>query len=141
METVWRAPIGREVTLNPEGGTVLADIEIAQQATLKRINELAAERLGIPEDQIEPYGHYKAKLSSEYLASLSDKPEGKLVLVTAISPTPAGEGKTTTTVGLGDALNRIGKNAVATITASRFSFTGTGGGKANTCHGDSGGPA
>ena len=91
---------------------MLADIEIAQQATLKRINELAADRLGIPENQIEPYGHYKAKLSSEYLASLSDKPDGKLVLVTAISPTPAGEGKTTTTVGLGDALNRIGKNAV-----------------------------
>ncbi len=109
---VWLAPFGREIFFIPEGGTVLADIEIAQQATLKRINELAADRLGIPENQIEPYGHYKAKLSSEYLASLSDKPDGKLVLVTAISPTPAGEGKTTTTVGLGDALNRIGKNAV-----------------------------
>ena len=91
---------------------MLADIEIAQQADLKRIGELAANRLGIPEDQIEPYGHYKAKLSSEFVASLSDKPDGKLVLVTAISPTPAGEGKTTTTVGLGDALNRLGKNAV-----------------------------
>ncbi len=109
---VWLAPFGREIFFIPEGGTVLADIEIAQQATLKRINELAADRLGIPENQIEPYGHYKAKLSSEYLASLSDKSDGKLVLVTAISPTPAGEGKTTTTVGLGDALNRIGKNAV-----------------------------
>ncbi|UCH50339.1 MAG: formate--tetrahydrofolate ligase [Betaproteobacteria bacterium] len=90
----------------------MTDIEIAQQAKLKRIGALASDRLGIPEDQIEPYGHYKAKLSSEFVASLLDKPDGKLVLVTAISPTPAGEGKTTTTVGLGDALNRIGKNAV-----------------------------
>ena len=91
---------------------MLTDIEIAQQAQLKRITALAGDRLGVPEDQIEPYGHYKAKLSSEFVASLSDKPDGKLVLVTAISPTPAGEGKTTTTVGLGDALNRIGKQAV-----------------------------
>ncbi len=91
---------------------MLTDIEIAQQAKLRRIAGLAAERLGIPEDQIEPYGHYKAKLSPEFLAGLSAKPDGKLILVTAISPTPAGEGKTTTTVGLGDALNRIGKNAV-----------------------------
>ncbi|UCD70367.1 MAG: formate--tetrahydrofolate ligase [Betaproteobacteria bacterium] len=90
----------------------MTDIEIAQQAKLTRIGKLAAERLGIPEDQIEPYGHYKAKLSSDFIARLSDKPDGKLVLVTAISPTPAGEGKTTTTVGLGDALNHIGKNAV-----------------------------
>jgi len=91
---------------------VLTDIEIAQQAKLKRIGDLAAERLGIGEDRIEPYGHYKAKLSPEFLAGLSGKPDGKLILVTAISPTPAGEGKTTTTVGLGDALNRIGKKAV-----------------------------
>jgi formate--tetrahydrofolate ligase len=90
---------------------VLPDIEIAQQAALRRIGELAEDRLGIPVDQLEPYGHYKAKISSEYLASLSDKPDGKLILVTAISPTPAGEGKTTTTVGLGDGLNRIGKKA------------------------------
>ena len=88
------------------------DIEIAQQAALRRISELAEDRLGIPVDQLEPYGHYKAKISSEYLASLSDRPDGKLILVTAISPTPAGEGKTTTTVGLGDALNRIGRKAV-----------------------------
>ena len=91
---------------------MLTDIEIAQQAKLKRIAGLATDRLGIPEEGIEPYGHYKAKLSSEFLAGLSGKPDGKLILVTAISPTPAGEGKTTTTVGLGDALNRIGKNAV-----------------------------
>jgi formate--tetrahydrofolate ligase len=102
----------REISFTPEGGKVLADIEIAQQAKLKRIGALAVGTLGIPEDQIEPYGHYKAKISSEFIASLSDKPDGKLVLVTAISPTPAGEGKTTTTVGLGDALNRIGKNAM-----------------------------
>jgi formate--tetrahydrofolate ligase len=86
----------REISFTPEGGKVLADIEIAQQAKLKRIGALAVGTLGIPEDQIEPYGHYKAKISSEFIASLSDKPDGKLVLVTAISPTPAGEGKTTT---------------------------------------------
>ena len=91
---------------------MLTDIEIAQQAKLRRIGELAAEKLGVPEEQIEPYGYFKAKLSLDYVASLRSKPDGKLVLVTAISPTPAGEGKTTTTVGLGDALNRIGKNAV-----------------------------
>ncbi len=88
------------------------DIEIAQQAALIPIGELAEDRLGIPVDHLETYGRYKAKISSEYLAGLSDNPDGKLILVTAISPTPAGEGKTTTTVGLGDALNRIGKKAV-----------------------------
>jgi formate--tetrahydrofolate ligase len=91
---------------------LLSDIEIAQSASLKRITPLARERLGIPEEHLEPYGHYKAKVSLDYLDSLRDRPDGKLVLVTAISPTPAGEGKTTTTVGLGDALNRIGKKAV-----------------------------
>ena len=91
---------------------MLSDIEIAQRAKLKRIVPLAKERLGIPEEHLEPYGHYKAKLSLEYLESLKDRPDGKLILVTAISPTPAGEGKTTTTVGLGDALNRIGKKAL-----------------------------
>jgi formate--tetrahydrofolate ligase len=88
------------------------DIEIAQRAKLKRITELALGWLGIAEEHLEPYGHYKAKLSLEYLQSLQDRPNGKLILVTAISPTPAGEGKTTTTVGLGDALNRIGKKAL-----------------------------
>ena len=92
--------------------TMKTDIEIAQQAKLKRITEVATERLGIPEEHVEPYGHYKAKLTNEFVASLKGKPDGKLILVTAISPTPAGEGKTTTTVGLGDALNSIGKNAL-----------------------------
>jgi len=91
---------------------MLTDIEIAQRAKLRRISELAGDRLGIPEAALEPYGHYKAKLSLEYLESLADRPDGKLILVTAISPTPAGEGKTTTTVGLGDALNQIGKKAL-----------------------------
>jgi formate--tetrahydrofolate ligase len=91
---------------------LLPDIEIAQQAKLSHIADMAEDRLGIPASQLEPYGHYKAKISSGFLASLSDKPDGKLILVTAISPTPAGEGKTTTTVGLGDALNRIGRKAI-----------------------------
>ena len=79
---------------------------------MRRIIELAQERFGIPDDHLSPYGHYKAKLSLDYVASLRDRPDGKLILVTAISPTPAGEGKTTTTVGLGDALNQIGKRAI-----------------------------
>ncbi|MGZ8265676.1 MAG: formate--tetrahydrofolate ligase, partial [Burkholderiales bacterium] len=86
----------------------LSDIEIAQQAKMQRITGLA-QKLGIPEDVLEPYGHYKAKVSLDYMDSLRDRKDGKLILVTAISPTPAGEGKTTTTVGLGDALNHIGK--------------------------------
>ena len=88
-----------------------SDIEIAQRAKLQRVTAIAA-KLGIPEEHLEPYGHYKAKFSLDYVNSLADKPDGKLILVTAISPTPAGEGKTTTTVGLGDALNRIGKKTV-----------------------------
>ena len=94
---------------------MLSDIEIAQQARMQRINVLARERLGIAEEHLEPYGHYKAKLSLAYLDSLKQRPDGKLILVTAISPTPAGEGKTTTTVGLGDALNRIGKKALIAL--------------------------
>jgi formate--tetrahydrofolate ligase len=86
---------------------MLSDIQIAQEAKLQRIAELARERLDIAPEHLEPYGHYKAKVHLDYLASLQDRPDGKLILVTAISPTPAGEGKTTTTVGLGDALNRI----------------------------------
>jgi len=89
-----------------------SNIEIAQRAKMRPIVELARERLGIPTEALEPYGHYKAKVSLDYLAQLEGRPEGKLVLVTAISPTPAGEGKTTTTVGLGDALNLIGKRAM-----------------------------
>jgi formate--tetrahydrofolate ligase len=88
-----------------------SDIEIAQKAKMLRVTEVAA-KLGIPEEHLEPYGHYKAKVSLGYIDTLADRPDGKLILVTAISPTPAGEGKTTTTVGLGDALNRIGKKAV-----------------------------
>ena len=89
---------------------MLTDIEIAQQAKQKPIVEIAA-RLGIPDAALEPYGRTKAKISLDWLAGLADRPNGKLILVSAISPTPAGEGKTTTTVGLGDALNRIGKKA------------------------------
>ena len=93
----------------------LSDIAIAQAATLKPILQLAQDRLGIPPEALEPYGHYKAKIDLGWLASQAHRPDGKLVLVTAISPTPAGEGKTTTTVGLGDALNRIGKRAVIAL--------------------------
>jgi formate--tetrahydrofolate ligase len=92
-----------------------SDIEIAQASTMLPIIELAEKRLGIPSSALEPYGHFKAKLSLAHLKSLSTKPNGKLILVTAISPTPAGEGKTTTTVGLGDALNRIGKRTVIAL--------------------------
>ncbi|MDE2358202.1 MAG: formate--tetrahydrofolate ligase, partial [Betaproteobacteria bacterium] len=88
------------------------DIEIAQKAKLVRISKIAKERLGIDDHHLEPYGHYKAKVSLDFLESIKDRPRGKLILVTAISPTPAGEGKTTTTVGLGDALNRIGKKSI-----------------------------
>ena len=91
-----------------------SDIEIAQAAKLEKISEIAA-KLDIPEESLEPFGHYKAKISLEYLNSLNSRPDGKLILVTAISPTPAGEGKTTTSVGLGDALNKIGKKALVTI--------------------------
>jgi len=94
---------------------VPSDLEIAQRATLKRITPLALDRLGIPEQHLEPFGHYKAKVSLDYLNTLDARPDGKLILVTAISPTPAGEGKTTTTVGLGDALNRIGKKATVCL--------------------------
>lgn len=89
-----------------------SDLEIAQAANKRPILELATDRLNIPSEQLEPYGRFKAKLSLDYINTLASRPNGKLVLVTAISPTPAGEGKTTTTVGLGDALNHIGKRAI-----------------------------
>jgi len=92
-----------------------SNIEIAQQAKMRPVLQIAKERLGIAEEHLEPYGRYKAKISLKYLESLKNKPDGKLVLVTAISPTPAGEGKTTTTVGLGDALNRLGKKAMVCL--------------------------
>jgi len=88
-----------------------SDIDIAQHATLLPIPEIAA-KLGIPPEALDTYGRFKAKLSLDYLASLEDRPDGKLILVTAMTPTPAGEGKTTTTVGLGDALNRIGRRTI-----------------------------
>ncbi|MBV9288100.1 MAG: formate--tetrahydrofolate ligase [Hyphomicrobiales bacterium] len=90
---------------------MISDIEIARAARLKPIAEIAA-KIAIPELALSPYGRFMAKLETAFLDSLKDRPDGKLILVTAISPTPAGEGKTTTTVGLGDALNRIGRKAV-----------------------------
>src|SRR5687767_7905113 len=96
---------------HPAGLPLASNIEIAQAAKMKRITEVAS-RLGFSEDDLEPYGRYKAKISLSAISKLKNKPNGKLVLVTAISPTPAGEGKTTTTVGLGDALNTLGKKAV-----------------------------
>lgn len=94
---------------------MLSDIEIANAATLRPIREVAAETLGIDEQHLVPYGHHKAKVDLGYLASLADRPLGKLVLVTALSPTPPGEGKTTTTVGLTDALHGLGHRAVACL--------------------------
>jgi len=88
-----------------------SDIEIAQAASMRPIGEIAA-KFGISDDALSPYGRYKAKVSLDYIRSLDSRPNGKLILVTAITPTPAGEGKTTTTVGLGDALNHIGKKAI-----------------------------
>ncbi|HWM81952.1 MAG TPA: formate--tetrahydrofolate ligase [Pseudolabrys sp.] len=89
-----------------------SDIEISQAATKRPIIDVAKEKLGITADSLEPYGHYKAKISMDYIESLKGRPNGKLILVTAISPTTAGEGKTTTTVGLTDALQHIGKKAM-----------------------------
>ena len=89
-----------------------SDIEIAQAARMRGIAEVGLDKLGIPAEALLNYGPYKAKVSLDYIRTLEDRPDGKLILVTAITPTPAGEGKTTTTVGLGDALNHIGKKAV-----------------------------
>ena len=87
-----------------------SDIEIAREASMQPITEVG-EKLGIPAEALLQYGPHKGKLSFDFINSLQDRPDGKLILVTAITPTPAGEGKTTTTVGLGDGLNAIGKNA------------------------------
>ena len=92
-----------------------SDIEISQAAHMRPILDVAKDKLGIAPEDLIPYGHYKAKVSLDYIASLSGRPDGRLILVTAITPTPAGEGKTTTTVGLGDALNEIGKKAIICI--------------------------
>ena len=91
-----------------------SDIQIAREANKKPIQEIG-DKLGIPTDHLLPYGHDKAKVSQDFINSVQDRPNGKLILVTAINPTPAGEGKTTTTVGLGDGLNRIGKKACVCI--------------------------
>ncbi len=93
---------------------MLTDIEIAQSANMKKINEIAA-LLGISEDEIEPYGHYKAKLSDSLINRIEERKDGKLILVTAVNPTPAGEGKTTVSIGLGQAMNRIGKKTVIAL--------------------------
>ena len=94
--------------------TVKSDIEIAREAKMKPIMEIGS-KLGIPADELVPYGHTKAKVTLKYIDTLAKKPNGKLILVTAINPTPAGEGKTTTTVGLGDGLNKIGKKAIVAL--------------------------
>ena len=99
-------PRGDEQHRNPK-----SDIEIAQAAAMRPIGEIA-KKLAVPDEALSPYGRYKAKVSLDYVNTLAGRPNGKLVLVTAITPTPAGEGKTTTTVGLGDALNHIGKKAI-----------------------------
>jgi formate--tetrahydrofolate ligase len=92
-----------------------ADITIARNAKLEKVTDLAQAKLGIAPDDLEPYGHYKAKVSKQLVDSLQDKPDGKLILVTAITPTPAGEGKTTTTIGLADAMNSIGKKTMVCV--------------------------
>ena len=91
-----------------------SDIEIAQEAAMIPVKEVAA-RYGIKEDDLELYGKYKAKLTDELWNQIKDRPDGKLVLVTAINPTPAGEGKTTVTVGLGEAFGRMGKNSIIAL--------------------------
>lgn len=93
---------------------MLTDIEIAQQAKMKKITEIA-ESIGISADELEPYGHYKAKISDSVLKRMADKEDGKLILVTAVNPTPAGEGKTTVSIGLGQGMAKIGKNAVIAL--------------------------
>src|SRR5436189_3556847 len=95
----------------PPMAIVKSDIEIARAARMRPIIEIG-ERLGIPADSLIPYGHTKAKVSLDYISGLAGETDGRLILVTAINPTPAGEGKTTTTVGLGDGLNRIGRKAM-----------------------------
>ena len=105
--TAAKAPVLAAQHQNPK-----SDIEISQAAKKRPIVDIARERLGIAPENLEPYGHYKAKVSMDFIKSIQDRPNGKLILVSAITPTPAGEGKTTTTVGLTDALNVIGKKAM-----------------------------
>ncbi len=108
--TAAKAPIAASQHSNPK-----SDIAIAQAAKMRPIIDIAREKLGIAPESLEPYGHYKAKVSMAFIKSLQGRPNGKLILVSAITPTPAGEGKTTTTVGLTDALNHIGKKAMLCI--------------------------
>ncbi len=108
--TAAKAPIAASQHSNPK-----SDIDIAQAAKMRPIIDIAREKLGIAPESLEPYGHYKAKVSMDFIKSLQGRPNGKLILVSAITPTPAGEGKTTTTVGLTDALNHIGKKAMLCI--------------------------
>jgi len=105
--TAAKAPIAASQHANSR-----SDIEISQAAKKRLIVDIAREKLGIGPEHLEPYGHYKAKISMDFIKSLKNRPNGKLILVSAITPTPAGEGKTTTTVGLTDALNHIGKKAM-----------------------------
>jgi formate--tetrahydrofolate ligase len=108
--TAAKAPIPASQHTNPK-----SDIEIAQAAKMRPIVDIAREKLGIAAENLEPYGHFKAKVSMDFIKSLQGRPNGKLILVSAITPTPAGEGKTTTTVGLTDALNYLGKKAMLCI--------------------------
>ena len=103
-----------KIMASTEKEIIMSDIEIARNATMKPISEVA-EKLDIPESAIISYGKTKAKIDPEYLSTLGDRPDGKLILVTAITPTPAGEGKTTTSVGLTDALNKIGKKSIVCL--------------------------
>src|SRR3981081_905473 len=105
--TAAKQPTPASQHLNPK-----SDIEISQSATKRLILDVARDSLRLGPDALEPYGHYKAKVSMDFIKSLKSRPNGKLILVSAITPTPAGEGKTTTTVGLTDALNHIGKKAM-----------------------------
>jgi len=109
------ATAAKAPTLATQHANPRSDIDIAQAAKMRPIMEIAREKLGIAPENLEPYGHYKAKLSMNFIKSLKSRPNGKLILVSAITPTPAGEGKTTTTVGLTDALNHIGKKAMLCI--------------------------
>src|SRR5256714_84054 len=107
-----QAPAKKIETPSSQHANPKSDIEISQAARKRPIIEIARDKLGIPAENLDPYGHYKAKVSMDYVKSLQNRPNGKLILVSAITPTPAGEGKTTTTVGLTDALNQIGKKAM-----------------------------
>jgi formate--tetrahydrofolate ligase len=109
------AVIGGIIKINNVKGKIMkSDIEIAQETKMKRIGEIAAS-IGLSEDDYEPYGHYKAKLSEELYVKTADRPDGKLILVTAVNPTPAGEGKTTISVGLSQAMNKIGKKTMLAL--------------------------